>query len=107
MKTAARQLRHRRIRAVVAGTAERPRLVVFRGSKTITAQLVDDQAQRTLAQVRSSGVTVAAASSLGKELAEKAHSQKIDRAVFDRGGYAYHGVVRAVAEAAREQGLAL
>ena len=109
--------RHRRIRRKISGTADAPRLAVFRSSRHIYAQLIDDErgetlaASSTLAQdvrgaVESTGA-VAAAAEVGKRLAEKAASKGIERARFDRGGFQYHGRVRALAEAAREAGLDL
>jgi large subunit ribosomal protein L18 len=105
MKTIARTSRHRRVRARVAGTAERPRLVVFRGTKTMSAQLVDDQAGTVLASAAEPAATVAAGTKLGTAIAKSAKTKKIAAVVFDRAGYAYHGAVKAVAEAAREGGL--
>ena len=107
----ARQRRHRRVRGKVAGTAERPRLVVTRSNRGIVAQLVDDSNGRTVAsagwlQVKSfKGNKTAQAVEVGKLLAQKAKDAKIDGAVFDRGGYLYHGRVKALADAAREGGL--
>jgi large subunit ribosomal protein L18 len=107
----ARQRRHKRVRGKISGTAERPRLVVTRSNRGIVAQLVDDTAGRTVAsaswlQVKSfKGDKKGQAAEVGKLLAEKAKSAKIDAAVFDRGGYLYHGRVKALAEAAREGGL--
>jgi large subunit ribosomal protein L18 len=114
---AERRLRKRKhIRKRVRGTPERPRLVVFRSSKNIYAQLVDDFSQRTLTGVStlSPGVReevekavskVEQARLVGKALAEKAKALKIERVVFDRGGYPYHGRIKALAEGAREGGL--
>ena len=95
-----RDRRHKRVRAKISGTAERPRLCVYRSNSNIYVQIIDDVAGNTLAQ----------ASTLDKEVKEK-HSNKrateknIKEVVFDRGGYIYHGVVKEVAEAAREGGL--
>ena len=108
-----RYRRHLRLRKKVAGTAERPRLVVFRSLKHIYAHLVDDDRGVVLLGVadRTKGVTVegtgkvARGRAVGKLLAERAKEQGIARAVFDRGGYGFHGRVRAVAEGAREGGL--
>ncbi|MDH4044817.1 MAG: 50S ribosomal protein L18 [Gemmatimonadota bacterium] len=108
-----RYRRHLRLRKRVAGTAERPRLVVFRSLKHIYAHLVDDDRGVVLLGVadRSKGVEVegtgkvARGHAVGKLLAERAKAQGITRAVFDRGGYVYHGRVRAVAEGARSGGL--
>jgi len=108
----ARLRRHRRVRGKVAGTAERPRLVVTRSNRGIVAQLVDDSNGRTVAsaswmQVAKSfkGNKSAQATEVGKLLAQKAKAAKVDSAVFDRGGYLYHGRVKALADAAREGGL--
>jgi large subunit ribosomal protein L18 len=114
-KRQGRQIRHVRIRRVVKGTAERPRLAVFRSLNHIYAQLIDDAAGRTLAAVDSrapefrqrlaSGGNVAAAKIVGEMVAQKAKERGISQAVFDRGGYQYHGRVKALAEAARSAGL--
>jgi large subunit ribosomal protein L18 len=108
----ARQRRHKRVRGKVTGTTERPRLVVTRSNRGIVAQLVDDAAGRTLAsaswlQVKKSfkGDKTAQAAEVGKLLAESAKKADIDAAVFDRGGYLYHGRVKALADVAREGGL--
>ena len=108
-----RARRHRRVRKKVRGTAERPRLAVFRSNKHISAQVIDDRAGRTLAaastlegDLRSaSGGNVAAAGKVGARLAERAAAAGVDTVVFDRGGFMYHGRVAALAEAAREGGL--
>jgi large subunit ribosomal protein L18 len=101
--------RHRRVRGKVAGTAERPRLVVFRSNRGISAQLIDDAAGHTLASASwkavESGSRMEQASAVGKALAEAAEKAGIERCVFDRGGYLYHGRVKALAEGAREGGL--
>jgi large subunit ribosomal protein L18 len=110
-----RYRRHLRVRKRVSGTAERPRLVVFRSIKHIYAQLVDDDRGLTLLGVSdaSEGMSlegkgkVAKAKAAGKLLAEKAKAAGITKTVFDRGGYRYHGRVQAVAEGAREGGLEL
>ena len=107
----ARLRRHRRVRGKVSGTAERPRLVVFRSNRGIFAQLVDDEARRTLAsaswlgQRSFKGTKTEQAAAVGKALAADAKKAGIDACVFDRGGYLYHGRVKALAEAAREGGL--
>ena len=108
----ARIRRHRRVRAKVHGTAERPRLVVFRSNRGIEAQLVDDDAGRTLAAASHlalaksfKGDKTAQAEAVGKELAKRAKDAGIETVVFDRGGYLYHGRVKALADAAREGGL--
>jgi large subunit ribosomal protein L18 len=108
---AARQRRHKRVRGKISGTADRPRLVVTRSNRGIVAQLVDDTAGQTVAsaswlQVKSfKGDKKGQAAEVGKLLAQKAKSANIDAAVFDRGGYLYHGRVKALADAAREGGL--
>jgi large subunit ribosomal protein L18 len=108
---AARQRRHRRVRGKVAGTAERPRLVVSRSNRGIAAQLIDDSNGKTVAsaswlQVKSfKGNKTGQAAEVGKLLAEKAKAANVDSAVFDRGGYLFHGRVKALADAAREGGL--
>jgi large subunit ribosomal protein L18 len=108
----ARKRRHRRVRGKVFGTAERPRLVVHRSNKGITAQLVDDFEGKTLAaaswlQLPKSfkGKKTEQAAEVGKFVAEKAKAAGIEVVVFDRGGYLYHGRVKALAEGAREGGL--
>lgn len=105
-----RAIRHNRVRAKVAGTAERPRLSVFRANRHIYAQLIDDQSGKTLAAASSVGLTVKdkklnIAAEVGKQVAGKAIEKNITEVVFDRGGFAYHGRVKALAEAAREAGL--
>ncbi len=101
--------RHLRVRKKVVGTAERPRLVVYRSLKHIYAQLVDDTAGRTLVTVSSlkvsDGKKTAKAAEVGKQVAAVAKDKGITRVVFDRGGYKYHGRVKAVADGAREGGL--
>ena len=113
-KQVARARRHFRVRRKVSGTAERPRLAVFRSNKHISAQVIDDRSGRTLASastvekdLRASGVTgnKAAAITVGRLVAERAKTAGVTRVVFDRGGFLYHGRVAAVAEAAREAGL--
>jgi large subunit ribosomal protein L18 len=110
----ARERRHRRVRRKIFGTAERPRLVVFRSNRGIEAQLVDDVEGRTLAaaswlQLKKSfkGKKTEQAAEVGKLLAQNAKQAEIEQAVFDRGGYLYHGRVKALAESAREGGLKL
>jgi large subunit ribosomal protein L18 len=106
-----RDRRHKRVRRHVYGTAERPRLVVFRSNRGISAQLVDDTAGRTVAaaswlDVRSAkGSKTDQAAEVGKLLAQNAKKADVKSVVFDRGGYLYHGRVKALAEAAREGGL--
>jgi len=109
-KREARLRRHRRVRGKIAGTAERPRLTVFRSNRGIFAQLVDDDAGRTLASaswlsLESSGSKTEQAEAVGRALAEAAKKASIERCVFDRGGYLFHGRVKALAEGAREGGL--
>ncbi len=114
-KVLARQRRHRRVRKRVRGTAERPRLAVFRSNRHITAQVIDDTAGRTLAAASTverdlrSGPTgnKDAATTVGRLVAERARAAGVTRVVFDRGGFLYHGRVAAVADAAREAGLEL
>jgi large subunit ribosomal protein L18 len=107
----ARERRHKRVRGKVAGTPERPRLVVTRSNRGIFAQLVDDREGKTLAaaswlQVKDfKGNKRDQAAEVGKLLAASAKEAKIESVVFDRGGYLYHGRVKALAEAAREGGL--
>ncbi len=104
---------HSRIRKKVSGTAERPRLAVFRSLNHIYAQVIDDVSGRTLAAASTtekdlkgtSGGTVAAAQTIGKAVAERAQSAGISQVVFDRGGYVYHGRVKALLDATREAGL--
>lgn len=110
-----RERRHRRVRKKVVGTAERPRLVVFRSLKNIEAQVVDDTRGVTLvgistnnADVKSQGTELSKTDRgrlAGKLIAEKAKEAGVTRVVFDRGGYLYHGRVKAFAEGAREGGL--
>jgi large subunit ribosomal protein L18 len=108
----ARERRHRRVRAKVRGTAERPRLVVFRSNRGIEAQLVDDDTGQTLASASHLALTksfkgdkTAQAEAVGKALATAAKQAGVDACVFDRGGYLYHGRVKALADGAREGGL--
>jgi large subunit ribosomal protein L18 len=110
-KRQARERRHRRIRGKVAGTTERPRLAVFRSNRGIFAQLIDDQNGRTLASASwlalegFSGNKTDQAAEVGKSLAAAAKQAGVETCVFDRGGYLYHGRVKALAEGAREGGL--
>jgi len=107
----ARKRRHRRVRSKLSGTAERPRLVVFRSNRGIEAQLIDDLDSKTLAaaswlQLKSfKGSKSEQAAEVGKLLAQRAKDAGIEKAVFDRGGYLFHGRVKALADAAREGGL--
>jgi large subunit ribosomal protein L18 len=106
--------RHRRVRRKVHGTAARPRLAVYRSNKHISAQLIDDDSGRTIAAASSTeadqraagtGGSVAAAERVGALIADRAKAAGVTAVVFDRGGYAYHGRVAAIAEAARNAGL--
>jgi large subunit ribosomal protein L18 len=107
----ARLRRHRRVRKSVVGTAERPRLAVFRSNSGIEAQVIDDLAGKTLAAASSlhlkkfKGNKTAQAAEVGKTLADAAKKAGVVSVVFDRGGYLYHGRVKALADAAREGGL--
>jgi large subunit ribosomal protein L18 len=103
-----RTRRHFRVRKKVNGTSERPRLVIYRSLKHIYAQLVDDNAQRTLMTVTDAGAEgkkTEKSAEVGKRIAQRAKEAGITRVVFDRGGYKYHGRVKAVADGAREGGL--
>ena len=109
----ARLERHKRVRAKVSGTKEIPRLNVFRSAKNISVQIIDDENGVTLVSASSldkdlklaNGSNVEAATKVGASIAEKALKANIKTVVFDRGGYLYHGRVKALAEAARENGL--
>jgi len=106
-----RQRIHARIRAKLSGTGERPRLNVYRSLNHIYAQVIDDQKGETLVAASSLGLklktggNVSAAKEIGKAVAEKAVAKGIKQVVFDRGGYLYHGRIKALADAAREGGL--
>jgi len=105
-----RMRRHRRVRVRLAGTSERPRLAVFRSLNHLYAQVIDDVAGRTLASVSTVGKKNAVksmeeATNVGKAIAEKAKAAGVSRVVFDRGGFLYHGRIKALADAAREAGL--
>jgi large subunit ribosomal protein L18 len=110
-KAEARKRRHRRVRKKITGTADRPRLAVYRSNRGIAAQMIDDVAGHTLAAASSQEKDLAkvgrgeSPSAVGKLLAERAQSAGVKTCVFDRGGYLYHGRVKALAEAARESGL--
>ncbi|MBZ5648480.1 MAG: 50S ribosomal protein L18 [Acidobacteriia bacterium] len=110
-KNDVRQRVHKRIRAKLSGTSERPRLNVYRSLNHIYAQLIDDMEGKTVvsASTREAkikiGGNVAAAKEIGKKLAEKAKAKGVTKVVFDRGGYLYHGRIKALADAAREAGL--
>ena len=103
--------RHRRVRKKVSGTAERPRLCIFRSNNHIYAQVIDDVAQHTLASASDfnlesqSSATCQTSNEVGKLVAQRAMAQGIEKVVFDRGGNLYHGRVKALAEGAREAGL--
>jgi len=106
--------RHLRVRKKIHGTAERPRLAVYRSNKHLSVQLIDDDAGRTIASASSlekdfraqgSGSTVAAATKVGTLIAQRAKQAGVSKVVFDRGGFLYHGRIAAVADAAREAGL--
>ena len=111
--TAAQRLkRHARVRGKISGTPERPRLCVFRSESNIYAQIIDDVAGNTLCsastvekELDGNGGNVEAAKKIGLKVAERALAKGIDTVVFDRGGYIYHGRVKALAEGAREGGL--
>ena len=112
-RSGARQKRHRSIRLRLTGTTARPRLAVFRSLNQIYAQVIDDSAGHTLASASSleqglrsaTGTKSEQASAVGRLLAERARKQGVEKVVFDRAGFRYHGRVRALAEAAREAGL--
>ncbi|MDN6028423.1 MAG: 50S ribosomal protein L18 [Lactobacillus sp.] len=111
-KNKLRLKRHKRIRGKISGTAERPRLSVFRSNKNIYAQLIDDVEGVTLASASTVTKSVSQettkadqAKAVGKAIAEAAKAKKITTVVFDRSGYLYHGRIQALAEAARENGL--
>ena len=114
-KAHARRERHVRLRKKLSGTNERPRLCVHRSTKHIRAQVIDDQTARTICSASSldkevrakikNGGNIAASKIVGKIVAERAREKGVEKVVFDRGGYQYHGRVQALAEAAREAGL--
>lgn len=109
LKTESRKRRHRRVRSKVIGTASKPRLCVYKSNKYIYAQIIDDENNKTLAA--SSSLKLKAnsllenATKVGKEIAIKAKNLKVMRVVFDKGGYIYAGKIKALADAAREEGL--
>ncbi len=110
IKNEKRSRRHKRVRAKIRGTAECPRLAVFRSNKYIYAQLINDVTGTTIAAARSEGLKGTAmeqAAAVGKMIAEAAKKAGITKAVFDRGGFLYTGRVRAVADTAREAGLTI
>ena len=111
-RKAERVRRHKRVRTKISGTAECPRLCVYRSNTNLYVQVIDDIAQKTLVsastldkEVKTKHANKEAAKELGTLIAKKAKEKKIDTVVFDRGGYIYHGVVKEIAEAAREAGL--
>ncbi len=101
----------RRIRKKISGTTQKPRLSVFKSNTTITAQLIDDESGRTLAHASSKevsdarSVNISSSKEVGDKIAERAAKQGIKSIVFDRNGYAYHGKIKALAEAVREKGI--
>ncbi len=110
LKREKRQRRHARVRSVIFGTKERPRLSVYRSTAHIYAQLIDDEQGKTLAEASSAAVKAKSAKTdkskeVGKMIAEKAKALNITAVLFDRGGFRYHGRVKALADAAREAGL--
>ena len=112
-KNAVRRKRHLRVRKNISGTPERPRLNVYRSNKNIYAQLIDDVNHKTLASASTqdkdfsgkNGSNKEAAAEVGKLIAERGKAAGVETVVFDRGGYLYHGRVKALADAARENGL--
>ena len=107
-----REIRHKRVRAKIAGTPERPRLAIFRSNKGIYAQIIDDVKAHTLVaastldkEVKTKASNIEAAKEVGALIGARAAKAGIKNVVFDRGGYIYHGKVKAFAEAAREAGL--
>ena len=107
-KAEQRKRRHVRVRTVISGTAERPRLTVFKSNRFISVQLIDDNAGRTLAQAHGRefpGAQSLQAAAVGKAIAERGKKAGVDAVVFDRGGYRYGGQVKSLADAAREGGL--
>ena len=111
-RSESRELRHKRVRTKISGTAERPRLSVFRSNTGIYVQIIDDVAAKTLVsastldkEVKTKARKIEAAKEVGKKKKKRAIKAGIKTVVFDRGGYIYHGKVKALAEAAREAGL--
>lgn len=111
-RSESRELRHKRVRTKISGTAERPRLSVFRSNTGIYVQIIDDVAAKTLVsastldkEVKTKASNIEAAKEVGTLVAKRAIKAGIKAVVFDRGGYIYHGKVKALAEAAREAGL--
>jgi large subunit ribosomal protein L18 len=113
-RTDARRRRHYRVRRKIHGTVERPRLAVFRSNKYIYAQVIDDDAGHTIAaassqepSLRDKSLTVEVAAEVGKMVAARAKEAGVGAVILDRGGFAYHGRIKALADAAREEGLKL
>ena len=111
-KSVARVRRHERVRTKISGTADRPRLCIFRSNKNISVQVIDDVAGKTLVaastldkEVKTKASNIEAAKEVGELIAKRAVKAGIKNVVFDRGGYIYHGKIKALAEAAREAGL--
>jgi large subunit ribosomal protein L18 len=106
-KSIARQRRHKKIRTTVRGTQEKPRLVVFKSNKYLSAQIIDDDKGVTVASATTcpKGATIQTTKELGKDLAQKAQSANIEEIVFDRGGFRYTGQIKSFADSAREAGL--
>lgn len=111
-RKAERERRHRRVRTKISGTAECPRLCVYRSNNHLYVQIVDDMAQNTIVsastldkEIKTKHSNKEAAKELGALIAKRAKAKKVETVVFDRGGYIYHGVVKELAEAAREGGL--
>ena len=111
-RKAERQRRHARVRSKISGTKECPRLAVTKSNKNIIAQVIDDTTGTTIAyastldkEVKTKGANMAAAKEVGTLIAKKAIAKKVKNVVFDRGGFVYHGVIKELAEAAREAGL--
>ena len=109
-KKVARNKRHLKVRKLINGTKELPRLNIYRSNNNIVAQIIDDEKGNTLCSASTQDMkikenNIEAAAKVGKELAKRAKSQKITKVVFDRGGYHYHGCVKSLAEAARKEGL--
>ncbi|TMC98000.1 MAG: 50S ribosomal protein L18 [Chloroflexi bacterium] len=105
-----RAKRHRRVRVTVSGTSERPRLAVYRSLNHLYAQVIDDGAAKTVAaastvELKAKGNGMSEAARVGKQIADKAKAAGVKQVVFDRGGFLYHGRIKALADAAREAGL--
>lgn len=100
-----RSKRVARIRAIIRGTTDCPRLSIYRSHKRLYGQMIDDQKQITLATVHINATNKESGTALGKQIAERCKSKKISRVVFDRGGYKYHGVIHCIAEAVRAEGV--